>query len=170
MKEFQQLLVANLQETVIAPALMRVGSIAVAHPNAVRTAVPQIRKAIKNASFVHSSSDEARQQNSTIINNINRTENKNLNQTHLTSVGLNNRKVQNTTDKINRSNNYTRELPQHIVQSQQRRQFLNDIKHKPVGAAIKNNFSQNYNKTSNVLGAAAGVGRTAYSALLNQLN
>jgi hypothetical protein len=110
MKEFQQLLVANLQETVIAPALMRVGSIAVAHPNAVRATVPQIGKAIKNASFVHSSSDEARQQNSTIINNINRTENKNLNQTHLTSVGLNNRKIQNTTDKINRSNNYTREL------------------------------------------------------------
>lgn len=170
MKEFQQLLVANLQETVIAPALMRVGSIAVAHPNAVKAAVPKIGKVIKTANFVHSSSDEAKQQNSTIINNINRTENKNLNQTHLTGVGLNNRNIQNRTDKINRSNNYTRELPQHIAQAQQRRQFLNDIKNNGVGAAIKNNFSKNYKQTSSALGAAAGVGRTAYSALLNQLN
>jgi hypothetical protein len=64
MKEFQQLLVANLQETVIAPALMRVGSIAVAHPNAVRATVPQIGKAIKNASFVHSSNLSSNNQQS----------------------------------------------------------------------------------------------------------
>ena len=36
MKEFEKLILGNLQETVIAPALMRVASVSVAHPNAVR--------------------------------------------------------------------------------------------------------------------------------------
>ena len=41
MKEFEKLILGNLQETVIAPALMRVASVSVAHPNAVRAAVPE---------------------------------------------------------------------------------------------------------------------------------
>jgi hypothetical protein len=58
MKEFEKLILGNLQETVIAPALMRVASVSVAHPNAVRAAVPNIARTIQRSNFVRTGSQQ----------------------------------------------------------------------------------------------------------------
>ena len=85
MKEFEKLILGNLQETVIAPALMRVASVSIAHPNAVRAAVPNIARTIQQSNFVRTGSQQANELNHTLTNQINSSGN-NIGNNHINNI------------------------------------------------------------------------------------
>ena len=160
MKEFEKLLLGNLQETVIAPALMRVASVSIAHPNAVRAAVPNIARTIQRSSFVRTGSQQANQLNHTVTNQINSTGN-NISNNHINNITTNNRSVSQNSTNADIANGNQRTLPNRILQAQNRRNTLNAIKQK-----LPNGFKPTINKT---VGATKMLGQSALRAVVNQL-
>ena len=160
MKEFEKLILGNLQETVIAPALMRVASVSVAHPNAVRAAVPNIARTIQQSNFVRTGSQQANELNHTVTNQINSTGN-NISNNHINNITTNNRSVSQNSTNADIANGNQRTLPNRILQAQNRRNTLNAIKQK-----LSNGFKPTINKT---VGATKMLGQSALSAVVNQL-
>ena len=160
MKEFEKLILGNLQETVIAPALMRVASVSVAHPNAVRAAVPNIARTIQRSNFVRTGSQQANELNHTVTNRINSTGN-NIGNNHINNITTNNRSVSQNSTNADIANGNQRPLPNHILQSQNRRNTLNAIKQK-----LPNGFKPTINKT---VGTTKMIGQSALRAVVNQL-
>ena len=160
MKEFEKLILGNLQETVIAPALMRVASVSVAHPNAVRAAVPNIARTIQRSSFVRTGSQQANQLNHTVTNQINSTGN-NISNNHINNITANNRSVSQNSTNADITNGNQRTTPNHILRAQNRRNTLNAIKQK-----LPNGFKPTINKT---VGATKMLGQSALRAVVNQL-
>ena len=160
MKEFEKLILGNLQETVIAPALMRVASVSVAHPNAVRVAVPNIARTIQQSNFVRTGSQQANELNHTVTNQINSTGN-NISNNHINNITTNNRSVSQNSTNADIANGNQRTLPNRILQAQNRRNTLNAIKQK-----LSNGFKPTINKT---VGATKMLGQSALSAVVNQL-
>lgn len=160
MKEFEKLILGNLQETVIAPALMRVASVSVAHPNAVRAAVPNIARTIQRSNFVRTGSQQANELNHTVTNQINSTGN-NIGNNHINNITTNNRSVSQNSTNADITNGNQRTLPIHILQAQNRRNTLNAIKQK-----LSNGFKPTINKT---VGTTKMIGQSALRAVVNQL-
>ena len=160
MKEFEKLILGNLHETVIAPALMRVASVSVAHPNAVRAAVPNIARTIQRSNFVRTGSQQANELNHTVTNQINSTGN-NIGNNHINNITANNRAVSQNSTNADIANGNQRAMPNHILQAQNRRNTLNAIKQK-----LSNGFKPTINKT---VGATKMLGQSALSAVVNQL-
>lgn len=160
MKEFEKLILGNLQETVIAPALMRVASVSVAHPNAVRAAVPNIARTIQQSNFVRTGSQQANELNHTVTNQINSTGN-NIGNNHINNITTNNRSVSQNSTNADIANGNQRTLPNRILQAQNRRNTLNAIKQK-----LSNGFKPTINKT---VGATKMLGQSALRAVVNQL-
>ena len=160
MKEFEKLILGNLQETVIAPALMRVASVSVAHPNAVRAAVPNIARTIQRSNFVRTGSQQANELNHTVTNQINSTGN-NIGNNHINNITANNRSVSQNSTNADIANGNQRTLPNNILQAQNRRNTLNAIKQK-----LSNGFKPTINKT---VGATKVLGQSALRAVVNQL-
>ncbi len=160
MKEFEKLILGNLQETVIAPALMRVASVSVAHPNAVRAAVPNIARTIQRSNFVRTGSQQANELNHTVTNQINSTGN-NIGNNHINNITTNNRSVSQNSTNADIANGNQRTLPNRILQAQNRRNTLNAIKQK-----LSNGFKPTINKT---VGATKMLGQSALRAVVNQL-
>ncbi len=160
MKEFEKLLLGNLQETVIAPALMRVASVSVAHPNAVRAAVPNIARTIQRSNFVRTGSQQANELNHTVTNQINSTGN-NIGNNHINNITANNRSVSQNSTNADIANGNQRPMPNHILQAQNRRNTLNAIKQK-----LSNGFKPTINKT---VGATKMLGQSTLRAVVNQL-
>ena len=160
MKEFEKLLLGNLQETVIAPALMRVASVSVAHPNAVRAAVPNIARTIQRSNFVRTGSQQANELNHTVTNQINSTGN-NISNNHINNITTNNRSVSQNSTNADIANGNQRTLPNRILQAQNRRNTLNAIKQK-----LQNGFKPTINKT---VGTTKMLGQSALGAVVNQL-
>jgi hypothetical protein len=160
MKEFEKLILGNLQETVIAPALMRVASVSVAHPNAVRAAVPNIARTIQRSNFVRTGSQQANELNHTVTNQINSTGN-NIGNNHINNITTNNRSVSQNSTNADIANGNQRTLPNRILQAQNRRNTLNAIKQK-----LTNGFKPTINKT---VGTTKMIGQSALSAVVNQL-
>ena len=160
MKEFEKLILGNLHETVIAPALMRVASVSVAHPNAVRAAVPNIARTIQRSNFVRTGSQQANELNHTVTNQINSTGN-NIGNNHINNITANNRAVSQNSTNADIANGNQRTMPNHILQAQNRRNTLNAIKQK-----LSNGFKPTINKT---VGATKMLGQSALSAVVNQL-
>lgn len=156
MKEFEKLILGNLHETVIAPALMRVASVSVAHPNAVRAAVPNIARTIQQSNFVRTGSQQANELNHTVTNQINSTGNN-----HINNIAANNRSVSQNSTNADIANGNQRAMPNHILQAQNRRNTLNAIKQK-----LPNGFKPTINKT---VGATKMLGQSALRAVVNQL-
>ena len=160
MKEFEKLILGNLQETVIAPALMRVASVSVAHPNAVRTAVPNIARTIQRSNFVRTGSQQANELNHTVTNQINSTGNT-IGNNHINNITTNNRSVSQNSTNADIANGNQRTMPNHILQAQNRRNTLNAIKQK-----LPNVFKPTINKT---FGTTKMLGQSALRAVVNQL-
>ena len=160
MKEFEKLILGNLQETVIAPALMRVASVSIAHPNAVRAAVPNIARTIQRSNFVRTGSQQANELNHTVTNQINSTGN-NISNNHINNITTNNRSVSQNSTNADIANGNQRTLPNRILQAQNRRNTLNAIKQK-----LSNGFKPTINKT---VGATKMLGQSALRAVVNQL-
>ena len=160
MKEFEKLILGNLHETVIAPALMRVASVSVAHPNAVRAAVPNIARTIQRSNFVRTGSQQANELNHTVTNQINSTGN-NIGNNHINNITTNNRSVSQTSTNADIANGNQRTMPNHILQAQNRRNTRNAIKQK-----LSNGFKPTINKT---VGATKMLGQSALRAVVNQL-
>lgn len=160
MKEFEKLILGNLQETVIAPALMRVASVSVAHPNAVRAAVPNIARTIQRSNFVRTGSQQANELNHTVTNQINSTGN-NIGNNHINNITTNNRSVSQNSTNADIANGNQRTLPNRILQAQNRRNTLNAIKQK-----LSNGFKPTINKT---VGTTKMIGQSALRAVVNQL-
>ena len=160
MKEFEKLILGNLQETVIAPALMRVASVSVAHPNAVRAAVPNIARTIQRSNFVRTGSQQANELNHTVTNQINSTGN-NIGNNHINNITTNNRSVSQNSTNADIANGNQRTLPNRILQAQNRRNTLNAIKQK-----LTNGFKPTINKT---VGTTKMIGQSALRAVVNQL-
>lgn len=160
MKEFEKLILGNLQETVIAPALMRVASVSVAHPNAVRAAVPNIARTIQRSNFVRTGSQQANELNHTVTNQINSTGN-NIGNNHINNITRNNRSVSQNSTNADIANGNQRTLPNRILQAQNRRNTLNAIKQK-----LTNGFKPTINKT---VGTTKMIGQSALRAVVNQL-
>ena len=160
MKEFEKLILGNLQETVIAPALMRVASVSVAHPNAVRAAVPNIARTIQRSNFVRTGSQQANELNHTVTNQINSTGN-NIGNNHINNITTNHRSVSQNSTNADIANGNQRTLPNHILQAQNLRNTLNAIKQK-----LPNGFKPTINKT---VGATKMLGQSALRAVVNQL-
>jgi hypothetical protein len=160
MKEFEKLILGNLQETVIAPALMRVASVSVAHPNAVRAPVPNIARTIQRSNFVRTGSQQANELNHTVTNQINSTGN-NIGNNHINNITTNNRSVSQNSTNADIANGNQRTLPNRILQAQNRRNTLNAIKQK-----LTNGFKPTINKT---VGTTKMIGQSALSAVVNQL-
>ena len=161
MKEFEKLLLGNLQETVIAPALMRVASVSVAHPNAVRAAVPNIARTIQQSNFVRTGSQQANELNHTITNRINSTGTNTIGNNHINNITTNNRSVSQNSTNADIANGNQRTLPNRILQAQNRRNTLNAIKQK-----LQNGFKPTINKT---VGTTKMLGQSALRAVVNQL-
>ena len=161
MKEFEKLLLGNLQETVIAPALMRVASVSVAHPNAVRAAVPNIARTIQQSNFVRTGSQQANELNHTITNRINSTGTNTIGNNHINNITTNNRSVSQNSTNADITNGNQRTMPNHILQAQNRRNTLNAIKQK-----LQNGFKPTINKT---VGTTKMLGQSALRAVVNQL-
>ena len=160
MKEFEKLILGNLQETVIAPALMRVASVSIAHPNAVRAAVPNIARTIQRSNFVRTGSQQANELNHTVTNQINSTGN-NIGNNHINNITTNNRSISQNSTNADIANGNQRTLPNRILQAQNRRNTLNAIKQK-----LSNGFKPTINKT---VGATKMLGQSALRAVVNQL-
>ena len=160
MKEFEKLLLGNLQETVIAPALMRVASVSVAHPSAVRAAVPNIARTIQRSNFVRTGSQQANELNHTVTNQINSTGN-NISNNHINNITTNNRSVSQNSTNADITNGNQRTMPNHILHAQNRRNTLNAIKQK-----LQNGFKPTINKT---VGTTKMLGQSALRAVVNQL-
>ena len=160
MKEFEKLILGNLQETVIAPALMRVASVSIAHPNAVRADVPNIARTIQQSNFVRTGSQQANELNHTVTNQINSTGN-NIGNNHINNITANNRSVSQNSTNADIANGNQRTLPNRILQAQNRRNTLNAIKQK-----LSNGFKPTINKT---VGATKMLGQSALRAVVNQL-
>ena len=161
MKEFEKLLLGNLQETVIAPALMRVASVSVAHPNAVRAAVPNIARTIQQSSFVRTGSQQANELNHTVTNQINSTGTNTIGNNHINNITANNRSVSQNSTNADIANGNQRTMPNRILQAQNRRNTLNAIKQK-----LQNGFKPTINKT---VGTTKMLGQSALRAVVNQL-
>lgn len=161
MKEFEKLLLGNLQETVIAPALMRVASVSIAHPNAVRAAVPNIARTIQQSSFVRTGSQQANELNHTMTNRINSTGTNTIGNNHINNITANNRSVSQNSTNADIVNGNQRTLPNHILHAQNRRNTLNAIKQK-----LQNGFKPTINKT---VGTTKMLGQSALGAVVNQL-
>ena len=161
MKEFEKLLLGNLQETVIAPALMRVASVSIAHPNAVRAAVPNIARTIQQSNFVRTGSQQANELNHTITNRINSTGTNTIGNNHINNITTNNRSVSQNSTNADIANGNQRTLPNRILQAQNRRNTLNAIKQK-----LQNGFKPTINKT---VGTTKMLGQSALRAVVNQL-
>lgn len=161
MKEFEKLLLGNLQETVIAPALMRVASVSVAHPNAVRASVPNIARTIQQSNFVRTGSQQANELNHTITNRINSTGTNTIGNNHINNITTNNRSVSQNSTNADIVNGNQRTMPNRILQAQNRRNTLNAIKQK-----LQNGFKPTINKT---VGTTKMLGQSALRAVVNQL-
>ena len=159
MKEFEKLLLGNLQETVIAPALMRVASVSIAHPNAVRAAVPNIARTIQRSNFVRTGSQQANELNHTVTNQINSTGN-NIGNNHINNITANNRSVSQNSTNADIANGNQRPSPNHILQAQKRRKTLK---------AIKQKLSKAFKPTIKTVGTTKVLGQSALRAVVNQL-